>query len=260
MSPRRADNRYFAHLAYTSLFEKTVATAVSASAVYGAITVVRGAAGSVTVNAPQLTADVLHTKAAFHYAVINEDGAGTVILATPDGKTINGSSTITLPAAAGASAFVFLDLTNGEWIAFLSGPSAPLPAPPAYTAQGGGQNLTQTPTAVAGASITTAPFTASQKAIITYATQFNSAAGLADDVTISIFDGVASSPMHTWQQTCGDTARDTTPWFNTVSVTMEVLGNGSARTFGLAVSQTNAGTLVSIPVVGSVGVVQIVNG
>lgn len=247
-------------LAYTTLFEKTLATAATATAQYGAVTVVRGAAGAVTIHAPQLTADISHSKTTFHFAVINEDGAGTITIDTPDGKTINGSATLVLPATAGASAIVMLDLTNGQWIAFETGPTAPFPILPSYTAQGGGQNLTQVPTAVLGASMITAPFSASQKAIITFATEFDTAAGLEDDVTISIFDGVAGSPMHTWHQTCGSSSRDTTDWFNTVAVTMEVIGDGSARTFGLAVSQTNAGTVVSIPNFGCVGTVQILNG
>lgn len=141
---------------------------------------------------------------------------------------------------------------------FLIESTLPDQNPPTYTARGGPFTLTATPTAVPGASVTTAAFSAAQKAIITCSVELDIPT-LADvtEVTMSIFDGIAAVAIDTFRQTVGVGAGEGAGT-ETVSWTLEVVGNGAARTFGLAVS--DPATLTTIPANGCRTVVQIVNG
>lgn len=250
-----------ARLSYTSVFERVVETAVSTTGIYGALMAVQGAAGTVTISTPNLVSPAVQAKSCFDFGVVNVDGAHPVIVATPDGKTLNGGANITLPASAGAFAWVFFDLTIGQWVAIINIAGAAFVPPPTYTARGPSapQAITGSPVAVGTSSITTAAFSAAQKAIVTYSVQVNTTAGQQDDNTLSIFDGVAGNPIDTFAQTCGNSNVDLNPAHNTISWTLEIVGNGSARTFGLAVSGANPGNC-TIPTNGCRGVVQIVDG
>lgn len=133
--------------------------------------------------------------------------------------------------------------------------------PPTYTAKGpteAPQLLTGSFVAVANAIVTTAPFTAQQKAIITTSVQLNAGAGVQDTAALQIFDGVATVGIDSFQQTVGNQAEEIAE-FETVSWTTEVVGNGLARTFGLAVEENVPGD-ISVPPNGCRIVVQIVDG
>jgi hypothetical protein len=133
------------------------------------------------------------------------------------------------------------------------------PLTPSYTANGPSSPFVVPvpPTAVPGVTIITAPFAASQKAIISYSVEVDtSTVGTQQDVTISIFDGTPGTPIDTYHQTIGNSTVETNSRA-TISWTLEVPGTGGARTFGVAVS--TPGGLV-VPVNGARGVVAIVNG
>jgi hypothetical protein len=127
-----------------------------------------------------------------------------------------------------------------------------------YTAKGGTLTLTPTTTAVPGASVTTAPFAATQFAIITITVEFDIGSGSEDEVTFGIFDAVASNQIDTWHETVGISGGEGTVQVTT-TVTTRVAGNGSARTFGLSASEISTG-LVAVPAGGCRTVVQVVNG
>jgi hypothetical protein len=129
--------------------------------------------------------------------------------------------------------------------------------PPTYTALGGPMTLSAVQTAVPAASIVTAPIRLGQKAIITYSVELDIAAGDETEVTLKIFDGVASNGIDTFHQTVGISGGEGTVQA-TVSWTTEVAGDGLAHTYGLSVS--DPASLVTIPAFGCRGVVQIVNG
>lgn len=130
-------------------------------------------------------------------------------------------------------------------------------SPPSYFVEGGPYSLTATPTAVPGSSVTTAAFSASQYAVITCSVELDIAAGDETEVTLHIFDGVATNAIMTFHQTVGISGGEGTVQAS-LSWTVRVVGNGGARTFGLSVS--DPASLVTIPASGEATVVQILNG
>lgn len=247
----------FAHLAYTSLLERTrvVSSGTPTPVPYATLTGVLGASGpSSTFVLPNETAASVAPGAglkwAHHVGFLNMDGAFPIVIAAPDGKLINGSPTLVLPAAAGAFAICFFDIgSGGSWLAITSGGGGggpPFVPPPTYTAKGpvAPQALTGAFVAIGGASVTTAPFTALQKAIISCSVTMSATAGTQDNVTTQIFDGVATTPIDTFEQTVGNSAVDILPGFETWSWTLEVPGNGAARTFGLAAMEVTPGGVI----------------
>jgi hypothetical protein len=117
--------------------------------------------------------------------------------------------------------------------------------------------LSPAPTAVGGAIIITAPFAASQKAIVSYSVEVDtSVIGTQNDVTASIFDGLQTNAIDTYHHTIGNTAQESQSQA-TISWTLEVPGNGLARTFGVALSTTDG---LQVPMNGCRGVVLIVPG
>jgi hypothetical protein len=133
------------------------------------------------------------------------------------------------------------------------------PSPPTYNANGpfAPQALTALPTAVAGTTIITAPFKASQKAIITYSVELDTTTtGVKNTAVLSIFDGTPATPIDGFSQTVGATG-DGANAEQVVSWTTQVAGNGLSRTFGLAVSSAGA---LQVDTNSCRGVVQIVDG
>lgn len=258
----------WARLSYTSVFERV--NVISASPVgsipYGALTSVLGAPGpSTTIILPNATAAGVSPagmKECHDVGVLNADGGHPIVIAAPDGKNINGSPTLTLPASPGAFAWCFFDVAAQAWFAITAaGGGALFVPPPTYTAKGpvAPQALTGAFVAIGGASVTTAPFTALQKAIISCSVTMSATAGTQDNVTTQIFDGVATTPIDTFEQTVGNSAVDVLTGFETWSWTLEVPGNGLARTFGLAAMEVSPGAVV-VPALRCRTVVQIVDG
>jgi hypothetical protein len=217
--------------------------------------------GQTTVAAPSVGAGTeASTKDSFHFGIVSVDGTGPITI-QGNGKLINGAASITLAASPGASAHLYYSNSLGQWLAFLgAGGAGELPLP-TYTSRGpvAPQALTGVATAVGGVSITTAAFGPTQKAIVTVSVELDTVAGVQDNVTLSIFDGVPAGGIDTYHQTAGNSAVDVLGAFNTVSWTLEIVGNGLARTFGLAVSEVTPGN-VTIPINGCRAVIQIVDG
>jgi hypothetical protein len=120
MSQRHGVSRaQFAHLAYTSLFERIIPTATNIDAPYGSLVAVLGAAASRTITL-QPSPDTVERqlKDAYHIGIVNVDGAFTINVTTPDGALINGVGTITIPAGEpGAFAICFFSQVLDNWIA-----------------------------------------------------------------------------------------------------------------------------------------------
>lgn len=258
----------WSRLSYTSFFERVRVIAGSSvgSIPYGALTAVQGASGISTIQLPNATTAAVAPgaglKESHSVGVLNVDGAFAVNVIAPDGKTINGLSTLLLPASPGAFAICFYDVPAGAWFAVTAaGGGAFFVPPPTYTAKGpvAPQALTGAFVAIGGASVTTAPFTALQKAIITCSVTMSATAGTQDNVTTQIFDGVATTPIDTFEQTVGNSAVDVLTGFETWSWTTEVVGNGLARTFGLAALEVSPGAVI-VPTNRCRTVVAIVDG
>jgi hypothetical protein len=121
------------------------------------------------------------------------------------------------------------------------------------TARGGPMTLSATPTAVPGASITAPAIDASRNYTITYSVELDIPSGDETEVTLAIFDGIASVGIDTYHQAVGVSGGEGSRQ-EVVSWTLIVAGNSSTRTFGLAVSDPAA--IVTIPANGCRGVVQ----
>lgn len=129
--PNDARRATFAHLAYTSLFERVIPFAGPGTfpAPYAALVEVSGAAGTVGVALPHAVNPFLppgyaDVKDAFHVGVVNADGAHPIIIGTTDGTFINSGSGLILPASPGAFALFFFSNVAGEWIALVGGGGA----------------------------------------------------------------------------------------------------------------------------------------
>ena len=122
--PNDARRATFAHLAYTSLFERVIPTSIAFTTVYGALVEVLGAAGNIVITAPPTNLpSYVDVKDAYHFGVVNSDGAHQVIVNTSDGTTINGAASIAIPASPGAFALLFFSRFEGEWTALVGGGS-----------------------------------------------------------------------------------------------------------------------------------------
>jgi hypothetical protein len=122
--PNDARRATFAHLAYTSLFERVIPTSIAFTTKYGSLTEVIAAASNITITAPPTNLpDYVDVKDAYHFGVVNSDGAHQVVVNTSDGTTINGAPSITIPASAGAFALLFFSRFEGEWTALVGGGS-----------------------------------------------------------------------------------------------------------------------------------------
>jgi len=241
----------WARLAYTSFFERVRVIAGSSvgSIPYGALTAIQGASAPVSILLPNATTAAIPPgaglKEAHSVGILDVDGAQVITITAPDGKLINGASSLVLPASAGAFAICFYDVSVGAWFA-ITAPTAGgiFTPPPTYTAKGTTpQALTGSFVAIAGASVTTAPFTALQKAIISCSLTMSAAAGTQDNVAMQIFDGVATTQIDGFSQTVGNSAVDDLPGLSTVSWTLEAPGNGLARTFGIAAGEVAPGVV-----------------
>ena len=248
-----------------SLYEKVVETAVSATGAFGEILSVQGAAGSVTVSTPNFTTPAGQSpKMCFDFAVVNGDGAHTVTVSDPSGRTINGQASLGIPASPGAFAMLWFDtLANagaGAWLAFVGGGGG-LGAAISYTVKGPAapQAVTVTPTFVTNSTIVTAPVGATQKLIISYSVEFQQTAGTQCNATLSISQDTAGNVIDTYRQTLGNSGIDVNPEFNTVSWTLEVNGDGAGHTYGLAVS-VDVGGNTTIQTNRCRGVIDVVNG
>jgi hypothetical protein len=266
MSRRRVPLHVFplSHLDRSSYYERVVASIGSSPfpAQYAELVAV-SSGGVVTVLAPPVGAGTEQTtKDGFHFGVVSTDGTGPTTI-QGNGKNINGAASIVLPAFAGASAHLYYSNVLGEWVAFLGAGVGAFSPPPTYTAKGPAAPQTFTNAglvAVNGASITTAPFSASQKAIITYsAVLHNSGAGAPAQTLCAIFDGTAAVTIDVFEQDLdtGDTTENID--HEVVSWTVEVVGNGLARTFGMSVETLTANN-ATIEINRCRGVVQIVDG
>jgi len=254
----------WAHLAYTSVFERVVETSVTATAVYGAINSVGGAGGTVTVHCPNLVGPpVIAAKMCFDFCVLNSDGAHTVVVDTLDGKTINGAASITIPAIAGAFAWVFYDLTAGEWVAMIAASPTSPGGLPSYKGLGPTTDQTFTNagyTAVNNASVTTGPFAVGQFALITITVNVkNATAGATSTADLHIFDGTAGVIVDVVDevQTLEPAGEDQV--LDVVSIVTRVAGTGLARTFGVAIKAADANNVI-VPAGTCRVVVQIVDG
>jgi len=120
LTQARALAATLARLSYTSLFERVRVIAGSSvgSVPYGAITAVQGATSTSTITLPNATTAAL--KMCNDVGVLNVDGAHPITIVSPDGKTINGGSSVTLPAVAGSFAHCFFETASQEWYALLA--------------------------------------------------------------------------------------------------------------------------------------------
>jgi hypothetical protein len=116
------------------------------------------------------------------------------------------------------------------------------------TAEGGPLDLTPTPQAVAGATIVAPALPASRSYVITYSAELDNAEA-PTTVTARIFDGVPSAGIVTFHQALAGSDSQVISW------TVKVTGNGSARTFGLSLS--DPASTASVPAAGCVGVVEL---
>jgi hypothetical protein len=249
-----------AHPEYTSEYDGVIsATTGTVLARHGTITFVHG--NNVNVNAPaNPTTLPPFVKDASHFAVVNLTGASGLVIGG-NGNDINGATTLALPAFQGAFAEVYWSTELQQWGAFVGSGAGGTP-PPSYTVRGptgAPYILTGAPVAVPNSSIITAPFTAQQKAFLIWTVELDlSTIGTEDTATMSLFDGVAGNPIDTWHHTVGNATEENSA-SQTITMQTEIVGNGGARTFGLAVSEAVAATL-RIPIFGCRGTVMILDG
>jgi hypothetical protein len=249
------------HLDRTNYYERVVAASGEGTFQAQYAELVAVASGSpTTVLCPVVGGTEQTTKDTFHFGVISLDGTGSITI-LGNGHDVNNGTSITLAASPGASAHLYFSNTLGQWLAFVGGAGALELPPPTYTAKGPPAPQTFTNagfTAVTGASITTAPFSASQKAIVAFsAVVFNSASTEAT-ADIEIFDGVVGTPIDSFEQHIDEVTEGTFD-YQVISWTLEVPGNGSARTFGLALTSIDTNT-ITINANRCRGTVQIVDG
>ena len=122
--PNDSRRATYAHLAYTSLFERVIPDAGPGPIIapYGALIEVSGAGGNVVVQTPPTNnPGYRDVKDTFNFGVVNSDGAHLVFITTPDGTLINGAASLTIPASPGAFALLFFSNVAGEWVALVGG-------------------------------------------------------------------------------------------------------------------------------------------
>jgi hypothetical protein len=250
MSRRRLPLHTFplSHLDRTNFYERVVASVGGSpfQAAYAELVAV-SSGGQTTIACPVVGGTEATSKDTFHFGVVSADGTGPITI-QGGAHNINGAASIVIPALAGASAHLYFSNVLGEWVAFLGAGLGSFTPPPTYTARGPVAPQTfdnSAPTAVTGATVTTAPFTAGQKAIITAsATMHNATAGSLSTAICDIFDGIPANAIDTFEQDLdpGDAAENID--HQTISWTTEVVGNGGARTFGLAIVAGSANNVV----------------
>lgn len=199
MAARRPDKQLLARLAYTNLFEQVTSTAVNKTAEYGELVSVKGAAGVVTVTAPPFnspSASPSGVKDAAHFGVVNADGAQEITVAASGGLNINGGSTITIPAEAGAFAYIALSVEEGQFVALVGGAgSSGGVTLPETTAEGPTPDELQlgvNPTLVVSAASITIPV--GRNALILADCQFNNNGGEAavtSNCALFIYEGAS---------------------------------------------------------------------
>jgi hypothetical protein len=249
------------HLDRTNYYEKAVVSTPGEvfQAAYAELVIVH-AGSATTILCPVIGGTEGTSKDTFHFGVITNDGTGPVTI-NGNGFNINGAPTLTLAASPGASAHLYFSNVIGQWLAFIGAGGATAVPPPTYTAKGPPAPQTFTNagfTAVTGTSITTAPFSASQKAIVTFSAVVFNIASTEATADIEIFDGVVGTPIDSFEQHI-DLVTEGVFDFQVISWTLEVPGNGLARTFGLAITSIDTNT-ITINTNRCRAVVQIVDG
>ena len=252
-SPRNLQS--LSHLDRTNYYEKVVLSSGGSPflASYGElVAVTAGSPGTVTAPSMAGLGTEATTKDAFHFGVVSVDGTGFTI--SGNGKNINGTSTITIAATPGASAYLYYSNVLGEWIAFLSGgATAPVTPLPTFT----GKNLATVNYTNASPTTTllTAPITAAvgQKIIVTFSAQITNPGDTAVDADWSIFIDTSGGII--------DNGAITTIVGGSVvlSWTLEENGDGGAHTFGLQIQLSGAES-VNTPTDGCRYVAQVVGG
>lgn len=247
MHNRRHPGHIFplSHLDRTNYYEKAVVSTPGEvfQAAYAELVIVH-AGSATTILCPVIGGTEATSKDTFHFGVISNDGTGPVVI-NGNGFTINGAASITLAASPGASAHVYFSNVIGAWLAFIGGGGASELPPPTYTAKGPPAPQTFTNgglTVVTGAAITTAPFSASQKAIVTFSAVVFNIASAEATADLVIFDGAPGFPIDSFEQHI-DLVTEGVFDFQVISWTLEVPGNGLARTFGLAITTIDAATV-----------------
>ena len=249
-----------AHPDYTSEYDSVIGVSSGTIlAPYATLIAVHG--NNVTVQCPATTTQLPPVvKDAKHFAVVNFTGASGLLI-DGNGNDINNGATLALPATAGACAHLYWSTDLQQWMALVSGAGGAVTFPPSYTARG--------PTvrqvfdnsafvAVGQAQVTTAPFTSGQKAVIMVTRELQSSTvGALAQANYHIFDGVASNGIDEWHQMLAP-PDETTAGPDTSTCVTEIVGNGSARTFGLAVVANDAQN-VAIPAQGCRIVVMILD-
>jgi hypothetical protein len=241
------------HLDRTNYYEKVVLSAGGSPflASYGElIAVTAGSPG--TINAPSMAGlgTEATTKDAFHFGVVSVDGTGFTL--SGNGKNINGSSSITIAATPGASAYLYYSNVLGEWIAFLSGGATAAPLPSATGKNGSAVPLNNsTPTTVLESS----PLTAAvgQKFVVTFSCEIDNAGETAPLAEARLYIDTIGGEIDTFKATTIASGSITMSW------TLEELGDGSAHIFGLGIQLSTAES-VTVPVDGCRYVVQVVGG
>lgn len=247
MHNRRHPGHIFplSHLDRTNYYERVVLATGEGTFPAKYAELVAVASGSpTTILCPVVGGTENTTKDTFHFGVISADGTGPIVI-NGNGFDVNGSPTITLAASPGASAHVYFSNALGQWLAFIGAGGAAEVPPPSYTAKGPPAPQTFTDsgvTAVTGASITTAAFSSSQKAIVTFSAVVFNAASTEATAVIEIFDGVVGTPIDTFEQHI-DLVTEGVFDYQVVSWQLEVAGNGSARTFGLGITSMDTNTI-----------------
>lgn len=124
MKRNPADPRIFAHLAYTTFFEKVVVvTTSSANLSYGTLTCAHDLVSLATFTLPtsanwQNPSNGI--KDAFHLGVLNMEGTQSIDIVSPDGKNINGTpGPLVVSAEPGAFAIVFWVNAIDQWAAMV---------------------------------------------------------------------------------------------------------------------------------------------
>jgi hypothetical protein len=205
----------WARLSYTSIFERVNVVSASplGSVPYGALTAVQGAPGpSTTIVLPNATAAGVSPagmKECHDVGVLNVDGGHPIVIAAPDGKTINGSSTLILPASTGAFAWIFFDVSAQAWFAITA------------TGGGAGPPLTSTTTTPVGFAVTTVDTiavvspavvtVAGQKVLVMFSCEIDSDTAVAHTATFTArVDGGAA--IDTFLQTSNTVGSEVVSW------------------------------------------------
>ena len=255
-----------AHPDYTSEYDGIIdAPSGTVAAKFGNVVLVRG--NSVTVNVPPLPTGLnpIVVKDAFHCAVVNLLGS-TGLVINGNGNDINGSPTLSLPASAGAFAELYWSVQLQQWAAFVAGGSgSAFVPPPTYFARGpsaGDQTFVAGAgtAGVTGVAITTAAFSALQKAIVRCVVEVhNATVGSFSQADFAIFDGSVGTIIEGPLRESIDPSGETTD-YHTTTIQTEIVGDGLGRTFGLQLAADASGSNVVVRQNTATIIVEIVDG